>query len=111
MKQVFLNFILNAAQAIESEGILDINSNRKGSYAVIEFRDNGPGISEADIGKIFDPFFTTKDDGVGLGLAVTDRIIKAHGGRIDINSSLGEGTTFNILLPLVASCKELYDNE
>jgi nitrogen-specific signal transduction histidine kinase len=61
--------------------------------------DNGPGIDPAHRYRIFDPFFTTKDEGTGLGLAIVHAIIDAHHGRIDVESRLGEGTTFTILLP------------
>jgi nitrogen-specific signal transduction histidine kinase len=61
--------------------------------------DNGPGIDPAHRSRIFDPFFTTKDEGTGLGLAIVHAIIDAHHGRIDVESQLGEGTTFTILLP------------
>lgn len=100
LKQVFLNFVLNAGQAMTNGGQLWISTHVSGDAAIIQFRDNGSGIKEKLLDKIFNPFFTTKSDGVGLGLAITHRIVKAHGGRIDVESSEGAGTTFKVLLPL-----------
>jgi len=67
---------------------------------VVDIQDNGCGISAEDCEKIFDPFFTTKSSGTGLGLAVSYRIIEAHGGKIRVKSELQKGTTFSVYLPL-----------
>ena len=73
----------------------------KEDYACLEITDTGTGIAEENMGKIFDPFFTTKSDkGTGLGLSVSYGIIERHGGMIEVQSKLGEGTTFIVKLPL-----------
>lgn len=98
--EVIINIITNAIEAMPDGGRLTIVTrltvNRK--YVVIEFIDNGYGISEENMGKIFNPFFTTKDKGTGLGLAVAHGIIQKHDGIIDVNSEKGKGTTFIIKL-------------
>ncbi len=107
-KQVILNLILNAVQAMPTGGILTLkleqaDSSSFGGRAIcLTIVDNGPGIDPAHRSRIFDPFFTTKDEGTGLGLAIVHAIIDAHHGRIDVESQLGEGTTFTILLPYPA---------
>ena len=71
-----------------------------GERVRLTFADQGSGIAQEDIAKIFQPYFTTKDVGIGLGLAITERIIKEHGGEILVESSPGQGTTFTVVLPL-----------
>jgi PAS domain S-box-containing protein len=103
MKQVFMNLLMNAIQAIEQEGDITVRTTfrRKGNVVAIEVEDTGYGISESYINKIFDPFFTTKtaEKGTGLGLAVIYGIVKQHGGEIEVKSSPGNGSIFTILLP------------
>ena len=108
LKQIFLNLILNAIQAMPYGGKLTIstrkiNSRSKKYLAEIRFADTGTGISKADMLRIFDPFFTTKKSGTGLGLAIFHNITEAHGGAVDINSSEGEGTVCTVTLPLLSS--------
>jgi len=107
VQQVFMNILLNAADAMPAGGTLTITSNlaAEDSYVQVRFADTGTGISEKDLGKIFDPFFTTKADkkGTGLGLAVSYGIIDRHRGKIEVHSEEGKGTTFTIKLPLQAS--------
>jgi signal transduction histidine kinase len=111
LKQVFLNLILNAIQAMSGGGRLYISSHKtnglSGSYlAEVHLVDNGCGIAKADLPKVFDPFYTTRKKGTGLGLTIVHNIIKMHGGSIDITSS-AEGTKCVVSLPLRAvSCKE-----
>jgi len=105
IQQVFLNIINNARQAIEAHqptGMIRISTELCGRFARILFKDNGPGISEANLSKVFDPFFTTKEagKGTGLGLSLCYGIIKEHGGSVTVHSPAGQGATFVIELPL-----------
>ena len=98
--QVLLNLLLNAQQAIDSKGKIEVAVDRKGANAVIEVRDNGRGIAPEQLPNIFRPFYTTKGDGTGLGLSLARRIVEDHQGRIDVTSTVGKGTTFAVVLPL-----------
>ena len=102
--QVFLNLLVNAAQAMPEGkiGAIDIRTTCNEQEVWIEVRDNGPGIAPDVLKKIFDPFFTTKDPGTGtgLGLSVSQNIIQQHGGKLEVQSTLGVGTTFKITLPI-----------
>jgi len=104
LKQVFMNMVVNAADAMSGNGKLTIRTrlSEDESYVTVEFSDTGVGIPEENLSKIFDPFFTTKEvgKGTGLGLAVCYGIVEKHGGRIDVDSKVGEGTTFRIILPV-----------
>ncbi len=104
MQQVFMNIILNAVDAMEGRGDLTIDtrhSKLKGEL-LLRFTDTGCGIPDEIKESIFDPFFTTKDPGkgTGLGLAVACRIVQAHGGRTEVESRIGKGTSFTIYLPI-----------
>ena len=102
--QVFLNLIVNAAQAMPEGkmGLIDIRTDCNDKLVWIEVKDNGPGIPPDVLKKIFDPFFTTKDPGTGtgLGLSVSQNIIQQHGGTLSVDSTVGVGTTFKITLPI-----------
>ncbi len=100
LKQVFLNLILNAIQAMPKGGVLQLKTanTQKGVEAVIA--DTGTGIPEEEKQKVFQPFYTTKPEGTGLGLSISYGIVKEHGGEIDVESSPGQGTRFKISLPL-----------
>jgi len=104
MEQVFLNIILNAADAMNGAGTLTVRTRRDKNSVLVDFEDTGRGMSEEILDKIFDPFFTTKEStegsGMGLGLAVTYGIVKNHDGDIRVKSIVGKGTTFTIMLPL-----------
>jgi len=102
IKQVLLNLITNAMEAIDQGGEISIRTRRDGPMAVIEISDTGAGIKPDDMAHIFEPFFTTKAavKGTGLGLSVTYGIVKGHGGDITVHSAPGEGTTFTITLPI-----------
>lgn len=105
LQQVFMNFISNAAEAMEphGEGVLRIETERhlKGNHIIVRFKDSGTGIPKEDATKIFEPFFTTKKGkGIGLGLSVAYGIIQEHGGIIDVASDTGKGTTIQIIFPL-----------
>lgn len=99
IKQVFFNIIRNAVEAMEGGGILKIHLASTDLFATVSFRDSGGGISADDFGKIFDAYKTTKKHGSGLGLMIVQRIIRDHGGEIEIDSAPGRGTTFTIYLP------------
>ena len=105
LNQVFLNVLVNAGQAIEQSGVITISTSLEGESICVAIHDDGTGIPEELLPKIFDPFFTTKPvgKGTGLGLSISYGIIKKHGGRIEVRSPSGKGTTFRILLPLTQS--------
>lgn len=100
LKEVIVNLMVNACEAIGSGGTIDIHEEivktSSGESIHIRINDSGPGISETVRHKIFEPFFTTKDEGTGLGLSIASRIVEEHGGRLDIESSAKTGTTFRI---------------
>ncbi len=99
-RNCILNFVSNAAQAMPAGGTITLGARCEGEKVHLSFHDQGNGISPEDISKIFQPYFTTKDVGIGLGLAITERIIKEHGGEIGVESTVGIGTTFTVSLPL-----------
>ncbi|HVN22676.1 MAG TPA: [Fe-Fe] hydrogenase large subunit C-terminal domain-containing protein [Syntrophorhabdales bacterium] len=99
LKQVFLNIILNAAQAMEGNGRLSITTGTERKQIRVKIRDTGPGIPPEVRKNIFSPFFTTKEKGTGLGLAISYGIIERHNGKIDVETELGKGSTFIISLP------------
>jgi len=102
IEQVFINIFLNAAQAMQGEGVLAIRSwlDPEGDEVLFSITDNGCGIPEAHLAKVFDPFFSTKENkGTGLGLSVSYGIIQEHGGSIEVHSEVGVGTTFTLRFP------------
>jgi signal transduction histidine kinase len=103
LTQVFTNLFLNAIQAMPRGGDLTVAGAVLNDKVVIDIVDTGYGIPEDKLKDVFEPFFTTKDEGMGLGLAITYKIIKDHGGDIEVESRVGQGTKFMILLPLVES--------
>jgi len=106
LKQVFLNIILNAAQAMEGKGNLVISTIQEKKQIKVKIQDTGPGIPPEIMGKLFNPFFTTKEKGTGLGLAISYGIIERHSGKIDIETKLGNGSTFIVSLPISAEEEE-----
>ncbi|MBI4495552.1 MAG: PAS domain S-box protein [Deltaproteobacteria bacterium] len=102
LKQVFLNVVQNAVEAVGSEGQLRIQSTPTEEQMEVKIIDNGPGIAASDMKKVFTPFFTTKKGGMGLGLAVSKRIIDLHPGSSIGLSSSDKGTTVRIILPRVS---------
>ncbi len=102
IEQVLVNLITNAVQAMPNGGKIRINLSQGDGVIAIAVQDTGIGIPPENLNRIFDPFFTTKpeDQGTGLGLSVSYGIISNHDGRIDVESKVGEGTTFTILLPV-----------
>ena len=107
LNQVFMNVLANACDAVAEGGNVSgniwISTRLDGDGVEVAIRDDGPGIAPEVLGRIFDPFFTTKDvgGGTGLGLAISHGIVAAHGGRIDVESTPGVGTTVRIRLPIV----------
>ncbi|MGD2153224.1 MAG: ATP-binding protein, partial [Gemmatimonadales bacterium] len=99
IKQVVLNVMMNALQAMPDGGTLSIAVERVGGAAEIRVADSGCGIAVEDRERIFDPFFTTKKEGTGLGLSVCYGIVQRHGGEIEVDSEIGVGSTVRIRLP------------
>jgi two-component system NtrC family sensor kinase len=102
MEQLFLNLVLNAIKAMSDEGgTLTLRARAARGKVVVEVEDTGVGIPEDIRERIFDPFFTTRTvgKGTGLGLTVSDSIVAAHAGVIEVQSIVGEGTVFRVILP------------
>ena len=107
LRQVFLNLMTNASDAMPEGGLLTVRADvdiALGSV-LVEFVDSGEGIAENDLKKIWQPFYTTKPEGkgTGLGLPICSRIIEEHGGEISLQSKLGKGTTVRVALPIANS--------
>jgi PAS domain S-box-containing protein len=102
LQQIFMNLLLNAVEAMQNGGSLKVQTSYDVSNDLIHISisDTGKGIDHKLIDKIFEPFFTTKPKGTGLGLSISKRLIEQHGGNIRVETSLGKGTTFNIVLPV-----------
>ncbi len=102
INQIFLNLLTNAAQAIEGHGQIFLCSRREGESVWIEVQDTGAGIAPENLDKLFEPFFTTKPvgQGTGLGLSLSWGIVQRHHGKIEVRSTLGQGTTFRVTLPI-----------
>ncbi|MGD8897311.1 MAG: ATP-binding protein, partial [Acidobacteriota bacterium] len=101
LEQVFLNLFLNAMEAMPDGGTLKITATRADGFVRVVVQDTGSGIAPEHLDKIFEPFFTTKEagEGTGLGLSVSYSIVEKHGGRLEVESQLGRGTTFTVALP------------
>jgi two-component system sensor histidine kinase PilS (NtrC family) len=104
LRQVIWNLLANASQACGAErgGTIRVATGSDGEGAWLRVEDDGAGIDPGDLDRIFIPFFTTKEQGTGLGLSAVERIVTAHGGRIDVASRPGEGTRFTVRLPAAA---------
>jgi PAS domain S-box-containing protein len=100
MQQVLVNLIKNAMQAMSRGGALTLETGGNLDGVWVSVADTGGGIPQEQIARIFEPFYTTKKKGTGLGLMIVQRIIRAHGGKIEVESRVGQGTTFRIWLPL-----------
>jgi len=102
--QVFVNLLVNAAHAIEDQGVITVKTRQEKDWVIVEVSDTGSGIAEEHLAKMFEPFFTTKEagKGTGLGLSICHDIIQKHHGLIEVNSTVGIGTCFTIKLPGVA---------
>jgi signal transduction histidine kinase len=100
VKIAFLNIIVNAIEAMDKNGILEISSSKKENKCIVEIADNGKGMSKGEYDRLFEPYFTTKEKGNGLGLANTQNIILGHKGSISAVTESGKGTTFTISFPI-----------
>jgi signal transduction histidine kinase len=107
LNQVFLNLLVNAAQAIPGQGTITIRTGQDGDNVWVEVQDTGAGIKPEHLGRIFDPFFTTKPvgQGTGLGLSLSYGIVQKHGGQITVTSEVGVGSVFRVTLPLHAAVR------
>jgi len=106
LRQAFLNIAINSLQAMPGGGSLTISTSAcpaDGTAAMCEIRfcDSGEGIDPESLARVFEPFYTTKEDGTGLGLAITRKIVEGHGGTLQVDSALGEGTTVFVRLPVL----------
>lgn len=101
IQQVFVNLVVNAIQAMSEGGKLTIITSASDGSVRTSFTDTGVGIKPENMEKLFTPFFTTKSEvkGVGLGLSVSYGIVERHGGKIEVQSEVGKGSTFTVLLP------------
>jgi len=100
LEELFLNLVINGVQAMEGKGELSIKVRRDRNFVVTEVKDTGLGMDEEEIKNLFVPFYTTKAEGTGLGLAIAYRVATEHGGRIEVESKKGSGTTLKVILPL-----------
>jgi PAS domain S-box-containing protein len=108
LNQVFMNFLVNAAHAIDGHGKITLRTNADDKWVWVEVEDTGSGIKPEHLDRIFDPFFTTKPvgQGTGLGLSLAYQIVQKHNGRIDVKSEVGKGSTFRVLVPRVSGGDE-----
>ncbi len=100
IRQVLLNLVLNAVQAMPEGGRITLRSHQDGRFIILEVIDQGPGIGAENIERIFDPFFTTRPAGTGLGLSIAHQIVHGHGGEISVRNNADRGATFAVTLPL-----------
>ena len=101
LKQAIYNVIKNAFQAMKTGGLLRIRTDMDDRFVSITFADTGGGISPENLSKVFEPYFTTKAGGSGLGLLIVRRIVREHGGEIELLSDRGEGLTLTLRLPIL----------
>jgi len=102
LRGALLNLLNNAVDAVGQVGCVQISVVQLDDYKLrIVIKDDGPGIAKELCQRVFEPFFTTKSYGTGLGLAVVDSVVKAHGGHVSVESALGKGATFTLVLPCI----------
>jgi two-component system sensor histidine kinase HydH len=107
LRQILWNLLLNAAEAIDESGLIEIKAfSKKNGHACIQVKDNGCGMSADVVQSIFDPFYTTKPEGTGLGLSIVHRILEAYDGRLDVNTKEGQGTVFSMTLRQANSAEQ-----
>lgn len=106
IQQVLLNLFLNAINALDGKGSLEIKTYKSNENEIVEVRDTGGGIPEEIIPKLFLPFYTTRVEGTGLGLSISKRIVEQHGGNLRVESKVGVGTCFYVVLPIEGPKKE-----
>ncbi|HSQ40737.1 MAG TPA: ATP-binding protein, partial [Fibrobacteraceae bacterium] len=102
LSQVFMNLLLNAAQAMKTSGTITLRVLKKEAYVLVAVADSGPGIPKEHVSRLFDPFFTTKPvgEGTGLGLYISYGIVQKHHGDLLFSSEPGKGACFQVLLPM-----------
>ncbi len=110
IKQVLVNLSKNAMQAMTRGGVLTVSTEPREDGVCLIVSDTGGGIPQEKLNRIFEPFYTTKEKGSGLGLMIVQRIVRDHGGRIQLESNVGQGTTFRIWLPLTERAPRLLSN-
>jgi signal transduction histidine kinase len=98
--QVLLNMVLNAIDAVDNNGRVEIGCQREASWVVVSISDDGPGVAEADLQRVFEPFYSGKETGTGLGLSISKKIVEGYGGKLDIESSKWGGACFRIWVPM-----------
>ena len=103
LTQVLWNVALNGVEAMNGRGRLSLEVARQNGDVVLAVSDTGPGIPGERLARVFEPFYSGKPNGSGLGLTIAERIVAAHGGRIEIDSELGRGTRVTLLFPLEAA--------
>jgi two-component system sensor histidine kinase HydH len=103
LTQVLWNVALNAVEAMNGRGRLSLEVNRRNGDVALSVSDTGAGIAAENLPRVFEPFYTGKPNGSGLGLTIAERIVGAHGGRIEIDSEVGHGTRVTLLFPLAAA--------
>jgi len=99
MKQCVINLIKNSIEAMPQGGTVLLNLSFDGDYVILQVIDTGVGMSEQELGRVFNPFYSTKEDGSGLGLAMIKKIVEEHGGKVELTSTFGQGTTVSLFLP------------
>jgi signal transduction histidine kinase len=102
IRQVLLNLVINAVQAMPTAGKVKLRADRDGEHVRIEVEDEGVGIPAEDLERVFDPFFTTRSSGTGLGLSIAYQIVNQHGGHISARKNQQRGMTFTVTLPVAA---------
>ena len=100
IQQVVVNLLLNGIQAISGEGTIDVSVESSSDFAIVGVRDSGRGMAPEVLANIFKPFFTTRGEGTGLGLSLAKSVVDAHGGRIEVSSEPGSGSSFRVILPV-----------